>query len=58
MLQTQIKENIEDVHKDNVRAHDVLNRISKSAGHSTLDDYVKAAFKLLSEEDRKNFSQK
>ena len=56
-LQAQIKEDEEDAHNQDVRAHDVLNEISKRAGYSSLDDYVSEAFKLLSEEDRNNYEK-
>ena len=52
-----MKEDVEDARKQDERAFKILNKISKRAGHGSLDDYVKEALKKLSDGDRKKFEK-
>ena len=56
-IQSQLKADVEDARASDKAAIEMLNTIAHNAGYKTLDEYIDAAAKQLSAEDREAFDK-
>jgi hypothetical protein len=56
-IQSQLKADVEDARASDKAAIEMLNTISRNAGYKTLDEYIDAAAKQLSDEDKAAFDK-